>query len=98
LALGKTLVEIRAMPYSEFRSWQLFYMLEPFGWHDNEYRTAAILAMLYNANRGKGKAKQVKEFTRDVEAAIYNELKDQSKVDTMTREQIVSAVKKDFGL
>jgi hypothetical protein len=66
LALGKTIGEIRALPATEFRRWQLFYMLEPWGWADAEYRTAIALSLLFNIHRGKESAKDVSEFMRDM--------------------------------
>lgn len=67
MALGKTISEIRALPYEEFVSWQHFYSLEPWGWHDREYRTAALLTMLVNVNVNKrANQKDVKDFVRDM--------------------------------
>ena len=99
LALGKSLAEVRAMPYPEYRSWQVFYLLEPWGWANEEYHFAALLAMLYNANRGKnGKARSVKDFMREMEAHLMKELQEAPDISTMTREQVVAMVKRDFGI
>ena len=55
------------MPYSEYKNWKRFYQLEPWGWHDQEYRTASLLAMLVNVNAGKRKhQKKVSDFERDM--------------------------------
>jgi len=79
LALSKSVGEIRAMPYPEYRSWQIYYMLEPFGWHDNEYRTASTLAMIHNTSVSKKKdLKSVKDFMRDMESALLKELEARS--------------------
>ncbi|MCZ2155743.1 MAG: hypothetical protein LC114_17900 [Bryobacterales bacterium] len=99
LALGKSLAEVRALPYPEYRSWQLFYLAEPWGWQNDEYHFAALLAMLYNANRGKkGKARDVKDFMRNMQEAVLKELQDAPDISEMTREQIIAMVKRDFGI
>ena len=105
LELGKSLAEIRAMPYPEFRRWQLYDLIEPIGWPDNEYRTAAILTMLYNANRGKGHAKNVKDFMRNNLDDILKELlnlQTQEELEVMPAEQkreyLLAQIKKDFGI
>ena len=59
------------MPYAEFQDWQLYYMLEPWGWHDREERPAAIIRMLYNTNvYKKSKMKKAAEFVRDMPKEI----------------------------
>lgn len=98
LALNKTIAEVRALPYPEYHAWELYYLIEPFGWRENEYSTAALLAMLYNVNRGKGKAKDVGEFMRDIPSAILNELKDKPDISELSREEIIKLIKKDFGI
>jgi len=55
------------MPYEEFASWQVYYMLEPFGFHDNEYRTAVLLTMLANVNASKkSQQKKVSDYVRNM--------------------------------
>ena len=105
LALGKTIGEIRAIPAKEFLQWQLFSIAEPFGWHDEEYRTGVILAMLYNANRGKGKAKNAEDFMRDIAKGI-SDASDQAEtekaIDEMQpdekRQYYLAQIKRDFGI
>lgn len=41
------------MPYHQFREWQHYATLEPFGEILQDYRTAHIVSMLFNVNRGK---------------------------------------------
>lgn len=88
------------MPYPEFRNWQIFYALEPWGWHNEEYHAANLLAMLYNINRGKGKAKEPKSFIRDMIAALLKE--DRDPLEGMSfekqREYLIQHIKKDFGI
>lgn len=91
------------MPYAEYRAWQIYYLIEPFGFHNDEYRTAIMLTMQYNANRGKGKAKQVKDFYRDMPAEIMKQFATEPpELDGMTfdqrREYIKAQIKKDFGI
>lgn len=71
LALGKTIHEIKAIPYPEFKSWQFYYLLEPFGFEDREYRTASILSKLHNTNVSKKKdLKKPGYFIRDMPKEI----------------------------
>ena len=53
LALGKTVGEIHAMSYPEYKRWQLFYNIEPFGFVNDEFRFSAIMSQIYNAQVGK---------------------------------------------
>ena len=85
------------MPYPEYRSWELYYLLEPWGWQNDEYHSAVNSAMLYNINRGKNKAKSADDFMRDLPADFMREL-DKPQVEEMTREEIVKQIKKDFGI
>lgn len=59
------------MPAPEFESWKFYYMIEPWGWHDMECRTGAILAMLNNVNVGKKKdLKKESYYMRDMTKLI----------------------------
>lgn len=58
------------MPYEEFQNWRTFYQLEPWGWHDREYRTASLLAMLVNINVKRQHRKNTDEFMRDMPKLI----------------------------
>lgn len=103
VALGKSLAEIRALPYPEFRRWQIFYTVEPWGWWQDEYQTAALLSMLYNANRGKNKSKPPAEFMRKMVEEVLKELTEPvDPTENMTHEQkreyIKAQIKKDFGI
>jgi hypothetical protein len=98
LALHKSIGEIRAMPFSEFKRWQLFYLVEPWGWPNDEYHTAAILAMLYNANRGKNKTRDVKDFQRNMLEAALRELAEPLDITQIPRDELVKMIKKDFGI
>jgi hypothetical protein len=68
LALGKSLTEIRQMPIGEYESWKSFYLLEPFGWRNEELRTGALVATIVNVNRSrKDKVKSASDFARTTE-------------------------------
>jgi hypothetical protein len=48
-------------------SWFRYSLVEPFGWAEREYHTAANLAMLYNINRKKRtRAKRAADFMRNM--------------------------------
>ena len=50
------------MSSSEFSEWQAYYELEPFGaWRDN-WHFAQLTALLFNINRGSGKALSPADF------------------------------------
>jgi hypothetical protein len=80
LALGKSISEIRALPYDEFVSWKLFYQLEPWGWHDQEYRTAALLTQMWNVRVSKkSQAKQMDTYYRDMLKNVISNLEQHNK-------------------
>ena len=90
------------MPYPEFRRWQLFYMLEPWGWQDNEYKTASLLAMLYNANAGKGKGKAQLYYMRDMAKEVLKQLEPKPNLSALPveqqRELVTQSMKSFFGV
>lgn len=48
----------RSLTAKQFREWQMFYDLEPFGEVRDDYRTASIVAMIANVNRDPKKRKE----------------------------------------
>jgi hypothetical protein len=89
--LGKTLTEINGLPAEEYESWKLYYQIEPFGWHDNEYRMGAILAMLNNVNASKKKdAKKESDYMRDMPKLIMRAYQNMSAEDKR-RERLLKA-------
>ena len=53
---------MRGLTAKEFRGWEMYYELEPFGEERADVRAASIVQMLYNVNRGsKQKAITLKE-------------------------------------
>ena len=78
-------------------------MLEPWGWHNEEYLTAAIVSMVHNTNVSKKRdAKKVSEFMRDMQKALLKEVKDEIIVDTemdeADKQRMIEQAKKDFGI
>ena len=104
LALSLSLQEVRTLPYPEYRSWQLFYKLEPWGWHDEEYRTAVLLTMMHNVNATKkSEIHKVPDYMRDLAKAMLKEVKKQEIIVTgelseREKEIIRAQAKKDFGI
>lgn len=97
LALGKTLSEIRSMPHDEFESWKTFYRLEPFGFHDREYRTSALLKQMWNTHvTKKAHAKTEKDYYRDMEGLIFEADRKQREYESM-RERFMKATPKEKG-
>lgn len=99
LALGKTRSEIRAIPYPEFYGWQLYEMLEPFGWRDREERTGLLLAQIYNTKvEKKSKAKQMTDFIRDMPKLIIEawEKHERHESQIETFEQMSKAEKRRY--
>jgi hypothetical protein len=79
------------MSYQEFKSWQMFYLIEPWGWYDREYRTAALLAMMVNVNTGKkSKIKTEKDFMRDMPKLI-DRAYSKSQSEANMRERLLEA-------
>jgi hypothetical protein len=105
LALTKSQSEIRAMPYPDYRDWQLMYMLEPWGWPDREFRMAAILAKINNAFISKSsQAKKPDYYMRDMEKGLLDklaELKTENHVEDMDPEErkayLIKNMKAFFG-
>lgn len=66
------------MPYPEFILWQTFYLLEPFGFHDAEYRTAALMATIRNANVSKKSAlTKITTLIRDMGKEVLKWLREE---------------------
>ena len=70
--------QVRSLSAAEYRGWQLFNVIEPWGFPDQEYRTAALLAKLHNVNAGKRKGKKLEFFMRDLPKAALNYLREKS--------------------
>ena len=92
LALGMTIGQIKAwMTDAEYRSWMTYYKVEPFGWQDREYRTAALMMMLNNTSISKrSDARKTSYFMRDPEKTISEQVNQADK-----REQLLAASKED---
>lgn len=60
---------LRRITGAQFREWQAYYELEPFGEVRADLRAASITQMLYNVNRGKNqRALPLKDFLLKFEA------------------------------
>ena len=54
---------LRRLTAKQFRAWEIYSELEPFGELRADYRAASIVQMIYNVNRGeKQKALPLQEF------------------------------------
>jgi tRNA uridine 5-carbamoylmethylation protein Kti12 len=54
---------LRRLTARQFINWEIYDAIEPFGQLREDYRTAQIVSLLYNVNRGKhDKAKSVEDF------------------------------------
>jgi len=51
--LKKSIGWVEALPYREFREWQAYYNIEPFGESRADLRSAINACVVANANRGK---------------------------------------------
>ena len=102
LALGMSIGQLRSdMSESEFRSWKTYYKLEPWGFPDREYRTAAIMMMLNNTNITKRKdAKRISDFIRDPVKAVNEQIDmadKRQKLLNATKEERADMIAKSFG-
>lgn len=80
MALGMSIAQVRGLPYDEYHSWQLFYLLEPWGFPDREYRTGAMLAKLHNTNVSKrSQAKNESDFIRDMAKEVVRAIERQKR-------------------
>lgn len=105
MALGKTIAEVHSLSAEEFSAWQTYYLLEPWGWHDREYRTAALMAMLVNVNVAKRRdQKQPKDFMRDMEKEIgkaymqiEREIETSERYQTASKEERIRLIAQSMG-
>jgi len=71
LALGRSVKEIHQLSYSEYKDWQLFYSVEPWGWQIEENRLARLLAFLFNIFKSKDVSPlQPSDFMIDINKVI----------------------------
>lgn len=73
------------MPYPDYRDFQLFYMLEPWGWENEEYLSSAIQARIYNATIRPKDRKGQDFFMRDRVKGIIDHLAQLSKENHLDR-------------
>ena len=69
----------------------MYYMLEPWGWHNTEYLFGSVLAMLYNINRRKNdRARRPEDFMRNMEQGLLRYINNHEmavQYENMTREE-----------
>jgi len=91
LALGKSLSEVRSMPADEVDLWKTFYRLEPWGWHDREYRTAAILAQVWNVHvNERHLVRRERDYYRDI-YGLYTKAISERETDSTMRQKLIDA-------
>lgn len=98
--------EVRALSYPEFRAWQLFYAVEPWGWGNDEYLAASVMAKLHNNGiTKKSDLKSAKHFMRDMPKEIFDELEREKKMQDFEelpfeerRQVALMQIRKDFGI
>jgi hypothetical protein len=106
LALRKSQSEIRALPYPEYHRWQLMYILEPWGWTNDEYLAASIVSKLHNVNVSEERdLKSPAYFMRDMGKEALRQLAKQaedrnvpdlSKMEPEERAALVRQSMKEF--
>jgi hypothetical protein len=104
LALHKTRSEIRDLPTPEYHDWELMYILEPWGWEEQEYRFGQLRADLWAiANKGKRQFKAI-DFMRNLTKWIFEVQPDEMTREELTqyridhRDELRAMVKQAFGV
>jgi len=104
LALSRSRAEVRALPYPEYKDWKLMYAIEPWGWENQEYQTAALRSMLYNIFAGSTDKTTPESFMRDRQSGVVDHLMQLAEItrfDEMPQEErnaiILQKAKQFFG-
>lgn len=83
------------MSYEEYQAWQLYFVIEPFGW-------GHLSALLYNLNRGEGKPMGQDELLDERLKEALEALSGGSEISGLSgearRQAILQAVKRDMGI
>jgi hypothetical protein len=106
LALHRSVEEVHLLPYPEYKRWWTFYLIEPWGWWNEEYQYARLLSMLRNVNISKeSDAKQPKDFMRDMPKDLFDRLKEAETPDVLDgmtldekRAWYIEQINRTFGL
>lgn len=92
------------MPASEYHDWELMYLLEPWGWQEQEYRFGKLLAEMWTiAHKGKKQFKAV-DFMRDLKKWAYEIEPDELTPEELKkyrqdhREELRAMAKMAFGV
>ena len=76
LALGKSLKEVRALSYPEVLLWRQFYLLEPWGFEEEEFRAARLLTQMHNQAVDKvSKQRPISAFIRNMQDLVIRALR-----------------------
>lgn len=92
------------MPAPEYRRWELFYMIEPWGWQNLEYLFGKLMSVIaaFSGRTQKGKNVSAKDFMRDDIAGVKGELEIEAmiegKSDEEIREMKKAMAKQAFGI
>lgn len=97
--LGKSISEVRELPAPEYRKWELFYLIEPWGWHNTEYMLGKIVSSLFDiAARGK-KSFRPKQFMRELAEIGTAMTPEEIKAYRLEhRDEIIAQAKRDMGV
>ena len=74
----------------------MYYLVKPWGFDAMEYWFASVQAAVHNSVAKSPKSTKV--FMRDMLKGILDQLKPAPKIEDMTREEVIAAVKRDFGI
>ena len=99
------------MPYPSYRTFQLMYMIEPWGWENLEYLFSMLASMILNVNvdeKHKRERKNPGFFMRDMPKLIIGQLNaekdrlvEMKKLSEMTRDEkrayYLTRMKQTFG-
>lgn len=64
------------MAYPEYALWKAYYLIEPWGWENDEFLFAQLMSQIYNVNVSKrSKMKKPSVWMRDMPAIILRTLR-----------------------
>ncbi len=79
------------MPISLLYEWMAFYMLEPFGWREDEYHSALIASVIANT------ARNPKKRRRPFEPTNFMRREQKIKTKNTTQKDFTQKIKTIFG-
>ena len=88
------------MPAKDYHTFELMYLLEPFGWQNNEYLFGKLMSVI--ATGKSKKAFKVKDFMRDLAGELREEARMDNTLATMNAEETrrfkIERIKQIFGI